>query len=68
MAMKQREDRPSRPAQPPDSQGALAALRKATAVARRRAIETSGYVAMVRDGKIVHETTLEPPDRSSEDS
>ena len=68
MTMKQRTDRPSKQVQPPDSEGALAALRRAAAVARRRAIETSGYVAIVRDGKIVHETNVEPRDQPSEDT
>ena len=38
----------------PDFVGAEAALKRAAIKARRRAIETSGSVAIYRDGKIVH--------------
>lgn len=38
----------------PDFVGAEAALKRAAMKARRRAIETSGSVAIYRDGKIVH--------------
>ena len=39
-----------------DSSGALAALRRAAIVARRRALENSGGVTIFRDGKMVWET------------
>lgn len=42
----------------PDFVGAEAALKRAAINARRRAIETSGSVAMYRDGKIVHVTEV----------
>ena len=35
---------------------ALAALRRASDIARRRALETTGSVAIFRDGEIVYET------------
>lgn len=38
------------------SDAALAALRRASDIARRRALETTGSVAIFRDGEIVHET------------
>ena len=41
-----------------DSIGAEAALRRAAIKARKRAIETTGYVATWRDGKIVYETEV----------
>jgi len=37
--------------------GIEAAMRRAAEVARRRAIETSGWVAVYIDGKIVHHKT-----------
>lgn len=37
-------------------EAALAALRRASDIARRRALETTGSVAIFRDGEIVHET------------
>ena len=45
---------PERPS--PDSIAAEAAMRRAAIKARRRAIETTGSVAVYRDGKIVYET------------
>ena len=42
----------------PDFVGAEAALKRAAIKARRRAIETSGSVAIFRDGKIVHVTEV----------
>ncbi len=39
----------------PDFAGAEVALRRAAVIARRRAIETSGAVAVFRDGKIVQD-------------
>ena len=39
-----------------DFDGADAAMRRAAIKARRRAIETTGSVAVYRDGKIVYET------------
>lgn len=38
------------------SDAALAALRRASDIARRRALETTGSVAIFRDGEIVYET------------
>ena len=38
--------------------GAEDALRRAAKKARKRAIETSGYVPTWRDGKIVHDTEV----------
>ena len=37
-------------------EAALAALRRASDIARRRVLETTGSVAIFRDGEIVHET------------
>jgi len=37
-------------------EAALAALRRASDIARRRALETTGSVAIFRDGEIVYET------------
>lgn len=42
----------------PDFAGAEAALKRAAIKARRRAIETSGSVAIFEDGKIVHVTEI----------
>ena len=39
----------------PDLAGAEAAMRRAAEHARRRAIETTGSVAVYKDGKIVQE-------------
>ena len=39
----------------PDLAGVEAAMRRAAERARRRAIETTGSVAVYKDGKIVHE-------------
>ncbi|MYD50127.1 MAG: hypothetical protein F4W93_01420 [Dehalococcoidia bacterium] len=41
-----------------DFVGAEAAMRRASFIARRRAIETSGSYAVYRDGKIVHVTEI----------
>lgn len=61
MTQQQRDDKPEpsqeRPVQHsigPDA--ALAALRRASDIARRRALETTGSVAIFRDGEIVYET------------
>ena len=40
------------------SAGIMAALKRAAIKAQRRAIETSGSVAIYRDGKIVHVTEV----------
>ena len=40
----------------PDLAGAAAAMHRAAEVARRRAMETSGAVAVFKDGKIVQNT------------
>ena len=64
----QRKDTTSKGPLGSDSASALEALRRAAVIARRRAIETSGYVTVFRDGKIVRDTTVEPPDRPSEHS
>ena len=39
-----------------DNAAALAALRRASTVARRRALAVSGYVLMGKDGKTVRES------------
>ena len=39
-----------------DNAGAMAALRRASIKARRRALRVSGSVPMWRDGKVVHES------------
>ena len=39
---------------------ALAALRRASIEARRRAIETTGYVATWRNGEMVYDTEVNP--------
>ena len=39
-----------------DNAGALAALRRAAVIARRRALAVSGYVLIGKDGKIVRES------------
>ena len=50
--------------------GALAALRRSAIKARRRAFETTGSVAIVKDGKVVWETAegtfLDEPERYTE--
>ena len=61
MTQQQRGDNPE-PAQERQVQhsigpeAALAALRRASDIARRRALETTGSVAIFRDGEIVYET------------
>lgn len=61
MTQQQRDDKPE-PAQERQGQhsigsdAALAALRRASDIARRRALETTGSVAIFRDGEIVYET------------
>lgn len=61
MTQQQRDDKP-KPAQEQQVQhsigpeAALAALRRASDIARRRALETTGSVAIFRDGEIVYET------------
>ena len=61
MTQQQRDDKPE-PAQERQVQhsigpeAALAALRRASDIARRRALETTGSVAIFRDGEIVYET------------
>ena len=39
-----------------DNAGALAALRRAAVIARRRALAVSGYVLIGKNGKIVRES------------
>ena len=61
MTQQQRDDKPKpaqeRPVQHSiGSEAALAALRRASDIARRRALETTGSVAIFRDGEIVYET------------
>ena len=61
MTQQQRDDKPEpakeRPVQHSiGSEAALAALRRASDIARRRALETTGSVAIFRDGEIVYET------------
>ena len=58
--MTQRQDTASKQSPTSDSEEALAALRIAAVVARRRAFETCGYVTVFRDGKIVRDTTVAP--------
>ena len=61
MTQQQRDSKPE-PAQERQVQrsigpeAALAALRRASDIARRRALETTGSVAIFRDGEIVYET------------
>lgn len=61
MTQQQRDSKPE-PAQERPVQhsigpeAALAALRRASDIARRRALETTGSVAIFRDGEIVYET------------
>lgn len=61
MTQQQRDDKPE-PSQERQVQhsigpeAALAALRRASDIARRRALETTGSVAIFRDGEIVYET------------
>ena len=43
-----------------DNLRALAALRRASIAARRRAIETTGYVATWRNGEMVYDTEVNP--------
>lgn len=61
MTQHQRGDKPEpsqeRPVQRSiGPEAALAALRRASDIARRRALETTGSVAIFRDGEIVYET------------
>ena len=49
-------DKPAKQPRDPDFVGAEAAMHRAAALARRRAIATSGSVAVFRDGKIVQDT------------
>ena len=57
---------PTQKPRAPDFDGALAALKRAAIKARRRAIETSGYVAVFRDGEIVWDDAL--PGLDAEDA
>ena len=64
MKQQQRDYKPNKPEPSQDRQvrhsigsdAALAALRRASDIARRRALETTGSVAIFRDGEIVYET------------
>ncbi len=47
---------PAKKPRDPDFVGAEAAMHRAAELARRRAIETSGSVAVFKDGKIVQNT------------
>ena len=54
-------EKPSSPKQdhePDHAELALVAMRRAAVKARRRAIETKGYVHTWRAGKIVHDTEV----------
>ena len=57
MTAREQDDR-HRPVKSQDSEfiGAFAALRRAAVKARRRAFETTGAVAIVKNGKVVWET------------
>ncbi len=46
----------------PDFVGAETAMRRAAVKARRRAFQTSGRVAVFKDGRIVWQTADEAPD------
>ena len=52
---KQRKRRPPQNSRDPEFVGAEAALRRAAERSRRRAMETIGAVAALRDGKVVWE-------------
>ncbi len=66
---KQGNREPTKKPRDPDLVGAEAAMRRAAKIARRRAIETSGFVAVFKDGKIVHEKTLSGlPEEDTESS
>ena len=52
---KQGKHGPAQNPRDPDFAGAEAALRRAAASSRRRAMETIGAVAALRDGKVVWE-------------
>lgn len=64
MTQQQRDDKLNKPEPSQERQiqhsigpeAALAALRRASDIARRRALETTGSVAIFRDGEIVYET------------
>ena len=49
----------------PDEPVALAAIRRSAKKARQQAVDTDGYVATWRDGKIVHDTEPYPPHHPS---
>ena len=64
---KKKKRGPAQISRDPDFAGAEAALRRAAASSRRRAMETIGAVAALRDGKVVWEMadgtfTKEPED------
>ena len=54
-AQKQRKRRPPQNSRDPEFVGAEAALRRAAERARRRALDTIGAVAALKDGKVVWE-------------
>ena len=59
MTTRNQENRsPSKKPRDPDLIGAEAAMLRASERARRRAIETTGSVAIFRDGKIVREKDI----------
>ncbi len=72
MTTKKQENRyPSKKLRDPDLAGADAAMLRAAKVACRRAIETTGSVAIFRDGKIVREKDIKknfPEDSESHSS
>ncbi len=49
---------PDQDHEPDHAELALIAMRRAAVKARRRAIETKGYVHTWRDGKMVHDTEV----------
>ena len=49
----QNDRRPAVRSQDPDFVGALVALQRAAVKARRRAFDTTGSVAIVKDGRVV---------------
>lgn len=51
----QEKQDPGKELRDPDMVGAEAALRRAAVVARRRAIATTGWVAVFKDGKIIRD-------------
>lgn len=59
--METRNEKSVKKTRDPDLAGAEAAMQRAAVRARRRALETTGYVVVYKDGKIIEEKLPENP-------